>query len=270
MKQLCPISKTPMKEVFEETVLSKYDIKYFYSEMSGILQTETPYWLDEAYQDAIADTDTGLVSRNIINTIRLSPILRRLFKPTAKFLDVGGGYGMLARLMRDVGFNFYTSDKHCKNIFAKTFEPGKKFQADAIVAFEVFEHIDNPQEFLREKFQEFSCKTIIFSTLTFNGSIPDKDWWYYAFSTGQHITFYQPRTLSLLAEGFGCKYHQLSPTLHMITDQKLGLFSKVLLNRYLILLYGLFSCVLGLRKSKTTEDHKMMVEQSKLNDDLKK
>ncbi|MDM9385348.1 hypothetical protein QUB80_32355 [Chlorogloeopsis sp. ULAP01] len=44
---------------------------YYFCEESGLLKTEKPYWLDEAYQEAIADTDTGLVRRNISNLIVL-------------------------------------------------------------------------------------------------------------------------------------------------------------------------------------------------------
>src|SRR5262245_34997398 len=136
--KICPITKKQMKPVFSEKILKKYNITYYYSEESGILQTEKPYWLDEAYQDALSELDTGLLRRNIYNRERLEPILYLLYKKDSKFLDIGGGYGLLARLMRDIGFDFYTFDEHCINIFAKTFEPEKESKFEALVAFEVF------------------------------------------------------------------------------------------------------------------------------------
>src|SRR5207248_11610683 len=108
--KICPVTEKQMRPVFSEKILGKYNVIYYYSEESGILQTEKPYWLDEAYQDAIPDMDTGLVGRNLSNRRILEPLLHRLHKKDAKFLDIGGGYGLLARLMRDIGFDFYTFD----------------------------------------------------------------------------------------------------------------------------------------------------------------
>ena len=50
----------------------------------------------------VTDVDTGFVSRNVNNQRRLEPILYRFFESDAKFLDIGGGYGLLTRLMLDV------------------------------------------------------------------------------------------------------------------------------------------------------------------------
>ncbi|MDM9385349.1 methyltransferase domain-containing protein [Chlorogloeopsis sp. ULAP01] len=87
-----------------------------------------------------------------------------MFNGKGKFLDVSGGYGLLTRLMRDIGFDCYTTDKYCQNLFAKAFEPTDKFEADALFAFEVLEHIENPLKFLSKIFMKSGCKTLIFST----------------------------------------------------------------------------------------------------------
>lgn len=236
----CPISGEPMQPVFSETVLEKYLVTYYYCEQSGILTTETPYWLDESYQSAIADTDTGILMRNIASTRFLERILYHLFKDSGKFLDVSGGYGVLTRLLRDIGFDCYTTDKYCQNIFAKAFEPPDEFKADALFAFEVLEHLENPLEFLEDIFQKYNCKTFIFSTLTFS-SIPSKDWHYYSFETGQHITFYQPRTLDLLAKKLGCYYYKIGADIHIISEHNLSKVSKFLLfDKYARKAYSLY------------------------------
>ena len=255
----CPISGKLMEPVFSEIILKKYTVTYYYCKESGLLKTETPYWLDEAYQNAINDTDTGLVARNISNSNMLEVVLGCLGIENGKLLDVAGGYGLLTRLMRDKGFDCYTTDKYCKNLFAKTFEPGAHFKADALFAFEVLEHTEDPLQFLLEVFRTYNCKTIIFSTLTFGNQIPSNDWWYYAFEGGQHITFYQARTLSLLADCLGCKYYMLNPGLHIITNKNIRRVSKVIFsNNKLRRLYSFYVRSKRKKLSKTWDDHLKM------------
>lgn len=257
--KVCPISGKNMKPVFTEKVLGKYDVTYFYCEESGLLQTEKAYWLKEAYQTPIADIDTGLLSRNLLNIKRLEPILQVLFNGKGKFIDVGGGYGILTRLMRDIGFDCYTIDKYSENLFAKAFEPADGVQADALFAFEVLEHLQNPKEFLNEIFSRYSCKTLVFSTLIFRGKFPKTDWWYYAFESGQHVTFYQARTLKLLAKKFGCRYIMIHPELHIMTNVPISTKAKILfLNRRLFKLYSIYTRHKRRNQSLTWKDHLLM------------
>ncbi|MFN6304153.1 MAG: class I SAM-dependent methyltransferase [Planctomycetota bacterium] len=258
----CPISNNPMEYVFSETVLGKHKVRYFYCQDSGMLKTEPPYWLEEAYQDAIADTDTGLVARNIRNSQLLEAVIECLGIKSGTFLDVAGGYGLLARLMRDKGFDCYTTDKYCQNLFAKTFEPRGGFKADAMFAFEVLEHIEDPMEFLTEIFAAYGCRTIVFSTLVFSQSVPPPDWWYYSFASGQHISFYQARTLAMLADRLSCSYLMLNPSYHLITDRKITKTTRVILsNNKLRKLYSYYAQFKRRGRSKTLEDHLKMKEQ---------
>jgi SAM-dependent methyltransferase len=223
-----------MDEVFTATVLDKYKVKYYYCSETGLLRTEDPFWLEEAYNEAIGDADSGLLARNFGFSNLLEIVLEVLSLAKGKVLDVGGGYGVLTRLMRDKGIECYTTDKYCENLFARTFEPEGDFKADVLCAFEVLEHVTNPLEFLQTLFELYKCKTLIFSTMTFTGVIPKKDWWYYSFKGGQHISFYQPRTLSLLAQKLGCNYHMITPGFHVITDIQVPCISRLVLSsRYL-------------------------------------
>lgn len=253
-----------MVPAFTETLLGKHRVNYFYSDASGLLKTEPPYWLDEAYQDAINDTDTGLVRRNVANSALLEVLLTCLGLSRGKLLDVAGGYGMLARLLRDRGFDCYTTDKYCQNLFAKSFEPDADFRADALFAFEVLEHIEDPMAFIRDAFERYGCRTLVFSTLTFDGRVPDPDWWYYAFDTGQHITFYQPRTLALVAGKLGCDHHMITPELHVFTDRKLPWLRRtIMLNRFMRALCAPVIRHRRRRLGRTWSDHLKMKAAAK-------
>ncbi len=221
MSKTCPICLENRRVCFQSEILNKYTVDYLYCDRCGLLQTEEPYWLDEAYSDAIADADTGLVQRNLMISHKLSCLLFGLFGAHGCYLDIGGGYGLLTRLMRDKGFDFYWSDPHCVNLFAKGFAwSGVQSPFTAITAFEVLEHIYNPVEFIQQHLQANNTKTLIFSTDLFTGSPPDLRWPYYTFFTGQHITFYQPKTLKLVAEKIGLHFFSFNG-IHIFSNQSI-------------------------------------------------
>ena len=259
MTEKCSICGNEMNPAFSEILIKKISVEYLYCETCGLLKTEKPYWLKEAYQQAIATCDTGQLQRNIVNSTIVEVMLHCLFGGKGKFLDVAGGYGVLARLLRDMGFDCYTMDPYCQNLFARAFEPGDEFRANALFAFEVLEHIESPREFLKNLFDTYSCKTILASTLTFAGAIPPKNWWYYAFETGQHISFYQPRTIAFLADTLGCRYYRLGPEWHLITDKRLPGITRIVLTwRLLRKLYALSLHGKRKRMSRTWSDHLLL------------
>lgn len=209
-----------MVAVLQATVLNRHEVTYHQCSVCGFLSPEEPHWLEEAYSEAIASTDVGLVYRNRFNWRRVEPVLALMFGAESKFLDVGGGYGLLCRGLRDDGFDCYTTDEYCQNLFAKEFEPGPGFQADALLAFEVMEHITDPLRFVREAFEKYGCKTLIFSTLTHDGEGPPPlDWWYYAFETGQHVSLYHRKSLEALAAQLGVELWSLSDEFHVLSDR---------------------------------------------------
>ena len=85
--------------LFTAKLLNQYDVKYYRCNQTGFIQTEDPYWLNEAYSSAITKLDVGLVYRNVELSDRVSKILVKYFNPNGTFLDYAGGYGLLTRLM---------------------------------------------------------------------------------------------------------------------------------------------------------------------------
>ena len=57
----CKICNTPSVEFVTKQVLTKYNVKYYRCSSCQFIQTEEPYWLDEAYNKAITKLDIGLV-----------------------------------------------------------------------------------------------------------------------------------------------------------------------------------------------------------------
>jgi len=86
----CQICKSKMQKIFDAKIMNKYEIDYFYCQNCGFLQTEEPYWLDEAYKDPITLTDTGYMQRNIYLSKITTILLLMFFDYKKKFLDYGG------------------------------------------------------------------------------------------------------------------------------------------------------------------------------------
>lgn len=223
MNTACPLCQSGRKKVFSAVLLKKHPVDYFYCNNCGLLQTQEPFWLDEAYTDAIAVADTGLVARNQGIARKLSALLYWCFDRQGRYVDSAGGYGMLTRLMRDIGFNFYWHDEYCENLFARGFEAREGAgEVAAVTAFEVLEHVTNPLDFIRGCLEEYDTSTIILSTELFQGAPPaPKDWWYYTPDTGQHISFYQSRTLEWLADKLSLNVYS-HRDFHILTDQKIS------------------------------------------------
>ena len=77
-------------KVFDATVLRRHPTAYFRCTICGFVQTQEPFWLEQAYSDAISAADTGIVTRNIY-LMKVVAVLLRLFRMHAgTYLDYGG------------------------------------------------------------------------------------------------------------------------------------------------------------------------------------
>ena len=205
-------------------VLKKYDVGYYQCTNCGFMQTDIPFWINEAYSSAITSLDIGLVYRNLLFSPVLSTLINLFYNKKGKFLDYGGGYGLLTRIMRDRGFDYYRFDTYCENIFVKDFDVSNSdplFKYELVSAFEVFEHLVDPVEELK-KILQFG-KSVFFSTEIIPSKINSpEDWWYIAPETGQHIAFYTHKSLSLLGEKYGLNFYSNGYNLHLFTPKKIS------------------------------------------------
>ena len=119
MKFKCPICGNTGIEIFSTIVLGKYNVKYYQCETCALVFTEPPFWLSEAYENTLADIDTGVMTRNMINAIKVSTILDTCFSSCREFVDYGGGYGLFSRLMRDHGYDYRWFDLYAEPLVVK-------------------------------------------------------------------------------------------------------------------------------------------------------
>ena len=220
---VCKICGEKTKLVFRAKVLNKYDASYFQCEHCFFLQPGSPTWLNESYESPINKEDTGYISRNIILARKTFLFLVSFFDRDKRFLDYAAGYGMLVRMMRDMGLDFYWQDKYTDNLFARGFERDRQ-EISAVTCFECFEHFSEPREEIETMLK--ISRNIFFSTSLYDagalGVVPELSWPYYGFSHGQHIAFYSLKTLECLADQYGLHLYSNGRDLHFLSDRRIG------------------------------------------------
>jgi hypothetical protein len=207
-----------------------------------------------------------LVARNLAHARLLPPILDLVYPRDARFVDVGGGYGLLTRLLRDQGFDTYTSDPFCQPVLAPGFTAPPGTKAHALFAFEVLEHVHDPVPFIEKAFRDHGCRSLIFSTQLFQLPVPPPSWDYYAFDHGQHVTLYTRAALERLAQKFDCHYLKLPQGLHWITDHPPTDLKRLVITRrkLLRLVWFLRRTIAGAgRPDLKLADSRLMAERGK-------
>ena len=253
----CKICKSSTMKYRKAKILSKYDIDYFQCPECGFIQTEEAYWLEEAYQESITDSDIGYVERNINDVRRTRSLISILFDSGGNFLDFAGGYGLFSRMMRDRGFNFYLMDKYCQNIFAKGFKIEQESNGTTyklITAFEVLEHFTDPVKEI-EYLLTLSANVFFSTCLIPNNSPPDDDWWYYGTEHGQHISLYSRASLQYIADSHGLFLYSNNSTHHLFTKKRIPpiLFRLLISRKISTIINYLFK-----RKSLLSSDFQML------------
>lgn len=253
----CRLCNTPATSIFTTTVLTKYEVTYYECPTCELVQPENPYWLEEAYSSPFTIGDTGTVRRPLIMGRSVATLLFFCFDRKGRFVDYAGGYGTLARYMRDVGFDYYTTDLYAPNIMARGFD-AEAGRYELATAFECFEHFVAPADEL-ERILAYS-DSIFFSTeICPSPAPPLSEWPYYGFHHGQHIALYRRATLRFLAKKYGLHYHSLF-YYHFFTRRKIPSF----LFQFLVAAgrFGLNFVVRFFMKTRTFTDAELLVKRS--------
>lgn len=225
-------------------------VTYMKCEHCGYVQTERPYWLDRAYARSINESDTGIMSRNLSNARIVLSTLFAVGGLHQRVVDLAGGYGILTRLLRDSGVDAFWADAYCQNLVARGFEHHGE-SAALVTAFEVFEHFVDPLTELHRMLA--IAPNVLLSTEIIPDLVPAPgQWWYYGEDHGQHIGFYQVKTLRFLAERCGKRLLSDGHSYHLMTDLPLrgGVW-----NIYLKLKGFVSLCATRQLRSKTASDY---------------
>lgn len=250
----CKICNGKTKFVFAAKIINKYTVNYYQCQSCDFVQTEKTYWLEEAYQNPMNYSDTGIMYRNEKTSKITTSLIFLFFNKNEKFLDYAGGYGVFTRIMRDIGFDYYWDDPYTKNLLARGFEQKPNHNYELLTTFECFEHLDHPLEEI-EKILSLS-KNLIFSTELAPSPLPKPDdWWYYGLEHGQHIAFYSKKSLELIAKKYGVNYYNIG-NLHLFSKNKIGFIGRNFLKfkyakHVLYLMYFVFFIFM---KSRTMSD----------------
>jgi len=233
----CSICGGALAPIGSATLLGRHRVAYFRCTACGYTCTEPPYWLDEAYAEAITASDVGLVGRNLRLARVARAVILAFFGPRGPFLDYGAGYGLLVRLLRDKGLDVHWHDPHSANLFAQC-APADLSGATRyrlLTAFELFEHLPDPVAELTQMLR--LADSVLFSTTLLPAHMPGPGgWWYYGLEHGQHVSLYTRRSLEALAARFGLNLYSDGRELHLMTPRRLPRGAFALATRPLVAL----------------------------------
>jgi hypothetical protein len=200
----CRLCGADLNPSFNLRLLDAHDVDFFRCRSCGSLQSEEPYWLDEAYKVSLSRLDTGAAQRNMIS-LAATFTIAKLFG-VVDVIDRGGGDGLLCRLLRDYGINCFVTDKFASATYAQGFTTPNFQRPEMVIAFEVIEHFARPAEDLSTIF-ESGARVVLLTTGIYEGQ--SSNWWYLAPETGQHIFFYSMDALRLIAKRYDFSFARI-------------------------------------------------------------
>jgi SAM-dependent methyltransferase len=135
-----------------------------------------------------------------------------------RHLDYGGGNGLLSSLLRESRWQSVSYDPFAD----KTVSIDQLGKFDLITAFEVFEHVPDPQRVMSD-FGSLIAPDgmVMFSTLLSDGNIHRNqriNWWYASPRNG-HISLFSKSSLAALARNNGVNYASFSEGFHVFFTQ---------------------------------------------------
>lgn len=183
----------------------------------SFLFVANPVWLSGSFASELNRMDVGSVDRSLLVASFVRGILgRRTTRSNWTVLDVGGGDGLMTRVLRNCGVDCRWTDPYCEPVFNVGPPASEVGQFDLAVMGEVALHLVDPLNSFREVLSRAD-------RLMFTAVVPPADvtpdWWYLMPSTGQHVAFYPVPAIAEIARHLdvdwcsdGKFFHLLSTT----------------------------------------------------------
>ena len=223
----CRLCGGPLEYSASGVLFGTRSVKYFRCSRCRSVALPEPDWLEQAYADAVGRLDAGIVER----TLKLGNISGAIIAgdgtQSGSFLDYGGGYGLLTRLLRDRGLDFKHCDPHTENVFANGFEGSVSTRYDLITLSEVLERLADPYAVLLE-LSRSSDRILATTELLPNPTPRPGEGPCYAEGTGQHVTLYTMAGLASLAERLGMQLTFHGYVVHLFHRGRLKRATRVL------------------------------------------
>ena len=180
----------------------KHVAHYFECHHCRALQVVDPTWLGAAYADEDRpleiNPDHGRFSRNFSAYVAFTALHKAgLVAECPVVLDYGGGYGLLAQMLKSGAYEAWQTDAYIPVPFLAadrclsdlTEFPAASF--DLVFALEVLEHLIDPPAVLDRLARLLKTTgTLMLSTSIYYPGMHDHHWFYLATEFGQHITLW--------------------------------------------------------------------------------
>ena len=225
----CPICGGSAEILREITILGEYAA--FLRRCAGceFCFLADPEWLESSFAAHLHQMDVGSVDRSGLMAQFLLGFLgasRR--RRSWRVLDIGGGDGLLVRLLRDRGIAAQFSDPHTTPTYDVGPAVADSDRFEVAVMSEVALHLTDPVGTFRGILER--CDRLLFTAVVPPDPMPF-DWWYLMPSTGQHVAFYPVPAIESIAGELGCHWCSDGKFFHLISTSPIPRTLRFLVRR---------------------------------------
>ena len=245
-QELCAVCSGSTKFLFSYEVRGEHQASLRECLNCRFTYIANPHWLDESFSSELNDLDIGSVDRCLVLADFVEVLIRSMKSSKSRFLDWGGGYGLLSRIMRDRGLDFVSHDIYTRPLFVESSSNLNSETFELITMSEVALHLVDPVPVLTKIME--STDILVFTAVIAPEVVPN-DWWYLMPDTGQHVAIYHEETLQALAEKLGVQVTSDGRFFHVLHRKSLGVKSRLIIkSRPLAFAFAWFNATIRLIK----------------------
>ena len=266
-QELCAVCSGSTKFLFSYEVRGEHQASLRECLNCRFTYIANPHWLDESFSSELNDLDIGSVDRCLVLADFVEVLIRSMKSSKSRFLDWGGGYGLLSRIMRDRGLDFVSHDIYTRPLFVESSSNSNSETFELITMSEVALHLVDPVPVFTKIME--STDVLVF-TAVIAPTVTPNDWWYLMPDTGQHVAIYHEETLQALAEKLGVQVTSDGRFFHVLHRKSLDVKSRLIINyRPLVFAFAWFNATSRLVKRGLGKNSSLTpADQAKLIADL--